>query len=200
MRSGNSCSSALLFFIFINLIQIKEKTHMPVTVYFPGYAFNENIYIYCFHKWDVFLIYLFLWHTQKLSNKSLLRVLSKKEVVQFSVKCYALCVINSAGKLICLFACLQNATVRVSLTSLIEVNSPLKFWLKPYFLLLDFRFSLAFWVVISVIYFALMTLGKCLLDSLLDSFYWSLALQFSSIKARLSESQFIFSLARDYFQ
>ena len=108
MRSGNSCSSALLFFIFINLIQIKEKTHMPVTVYFPGYAFNENIYIYCFHKWDVFLIYLFLWHTQKLSNKSLLRVLSKKEVVQFSVKCYALCVINSAGKLICLFACLQK--------------------------------------------------------------------------------------------
>ena len=36
----------------------------PVTVYFPDYAFNENIVMYCYHKWDVFLIYLFLQHTQ----------------------------------------------------------------------------------------------------------------------------------------
>ena len=30
--------------MFTNLIQIDEKTHMPVTVHFPDHAFNENIH------------------------------------------------------------------------------------------------------------------------------------------------------------
>ena len=49
----------VLFLIFANLIQIEEKAHMQVTVCFANYAFNENIHIYCFHEWDVFLIHLF---------------------------------------------------------------------------------------------------------------------------------------------
>ena len=49
-----------LFFIITNLIQIKEKTHVPVTVRFPDYVFNESIHnMYCFHEWDVFLIHHF---------------------------------------------------------------------------------------------------------------------------------------------
>ena len=36
--------------IFTNLTQIGEKMHMPVTVLFPDYAFNEIIHMYCFHK------------------------------------------------------------------------------------------------------------------------------------------------------
>ena len=45
-------------FIFINLIQIEEKTH--VAIHFHDNAFNENIHnMYCFHEWDVFLIHLF---------------------------------------------------------------------------------------------------------------------------------------------
>ena len=80
--------SKLLFFIFTNLLQTKEKTHLPVTVRFPDYAFNENIHMYCFHKWDVFLIYLFLWQTQKLINKSLLNLGERKKFLhaQFLVK------------------------------------------------------------------------------------------------------------------
>ena len=35
----------VLFFIFTNLIQIKEKTCVQVTVCFPDYAFNENIHL-----------------------------------------------------------------------------------------------------------------------------------------------------------
>ena len=57
-----------LFFIITNLIQIKEKTHVPVTVHFPDYVFNESIHnMYCFHEWDVFLIHLFMID-QKLNN------------------------------------------------------------------------------------------------------------------------------------
>ena len=52
--------------------------HMPVTVRFIDYAFNENIPKYYFHKWVVFLIYLFLSQTQKLSNKSLLNLEKKR--------------------------------------------------------------------------------------------------------------------------
>ena len=39
---------------------------MPVTVRFPDYTFNENIDMYCFHEWDVFLIYLFLMIDTKI--------------------------------------------------------------------------------------------------------------------------------------
>ena len=46
--------------MFTNLIQIEEKTQVPVTVYFHNYVFNENIHMYCFHEWEVFLIYIFL--------------------------------------------------------------------------------------------------------------------------------------------
>ena len=59
---------------------------MPLIVHFPNYAFNENIQIYCFHEWDVFLT-PFLCQIQKLKSMSLL-VLRKKKLllVQFSVK------------------------------------------------------------------------------------------------------------------
>ena len=30
--------------MFTNLIQIDKKKHVPVTVHFPDYAFNENIH------------------------------------------------------------------------------------------------------------------------------------------------------------
>ena len=70
MSSTYSMCSKFLFFIFTNLIEIEEKTHMQVTVRFANYAFNENIDIYCFHKWDVFLIHLFN-NMQKLKNRSL---------------------------------------------------------------------------------------------------------------------------------
>ena len=88
MCNEYSRCSKLLFFIFTNLLQIKEKTHVPVTVHFPDYAFNENIHMYCFHKWDVFLIYLFLWQMQKLINKSLLNLGERKKLLhaQFLVK------------------------------------------------------------------------------------------------------------------
>ena len=46
--------------LFTNLVQIGEKTRVPVTVCFPDYAFNEIIHnMYCFHEWNVFLIHLF---------------------------------------------------------------------------------------------------------------------------------------------
>ena len=32
--------------------------HVLVTVRFPDNAFNENIHMYCFHGWDVFLKHL----------------------------------------------------------------------------------------------------------------------------------------------
>ena len=64
MCSGYSTCSKLFFYMFTNLIQIEEKTQVPVTVYFHNYVFNENIRMYCFHEWEVFLIYIFLWHTK----------------------------------------------------------------------------------------------------------------------------------------
>ena len=45
--------------------------------------------MYCFHKWDVVLIYLCLWQTQKLINKSLLNLGERKKFflhAQFLVK------------------------------------------------------------------------------------------------------------------
>ena len=89
MCSEYSRCSKLLFFIFTNLLQIEEKTHIPVTVCFPDYAFNENMHMYCFHEWDVFLIYLFLWQTQKLINKCLVNLEERKKLflhAQFLVK------------------------------------------------------------------------------------------------------------------
>ena len=44
-------------FIFTNLIQIQEKTHVPVTVRFPDYAFNENIYNVMMFIWNCLLIF-----------------------------------------------------------------------------------------------------------------------------------------------
>ena len=84
--------------------------HMPVTVCFIDYAFNENIHKYCFHEWDVFLIYLFLWQTQKLSNESLLN-LEKKETFASVISnkiCYVACMINHIGKLIYPCTCLHE--------------------------------------------------------------------------------------------
>ena len=60
MGSWYIMCSKLLFFKLL----IEGKMTSPVTVYFPNYAFNENIVMYCYHQWDVFLIYLFLRHTQ----------------------------------------------------------------------------------------------------------------------------------------
>ena len=77
--------------------------HMPVTVRFIDYIFNENIHKYCFHEWDVFQIYLFLWQTQKLSDESLLNLEKKRSKI-----CYVACAINHTGKLICLHACLHE--------------------------------------------------------------------------------------------
>ena len=78
----------VLFFIFTNLIQIEEKTCVPVTVSFPNYAFNENRHNkYCFHKWDVFLIHLFMTNTkdkEHISFESWEK--NKLLLVQFSVK------------------------------------------------------------------------------------------------------------------
>ena len=34
------------FLIFTNLIQIEEKTHVPVAIRFLDYAFNENIHLF----------------------------------------------------------------------------------------------------------------------------------------------------------
>ena len=34
----------VLLFIFTNLIQIKEKMHVPVTFHFPDYFLNENMH------------------------------------------------------------------------------------------------------------------------------------------------------------
>ena len=54
------CAQNYFVFLFINLIQIKEKTHVPVAIHFSDYAFSENVHnMYCFHKWDVSLIHLF---------------------------------------------------------------------------------------------------------------------------------------------
>ena len=85
------------------------------------YAFNENIHMYCFHEWDVCLIYLFWWQTQKLSNKSLLSLEKKKKLlpVRRLVKFVILPAqsIELANWFAWVPAC-TSATARVSLTSL----------------------------------------------------------------------------------
>ena len=63
--------------------------HMPVTVCFPDYALNENIHMYCFHEWDVFLIHLF-YERQKQTFA----------YVIFSKICYVACTISCTGQLI----------------------------------------------------------------------------------------------------
>ena len=121
MCSRYSTCSKLLFFIFTNLIQIKEKTHVPVTVRFLDYAINENIHMYCIHEWDVFLIYLLLWQTQKLSKKSLLSLEKKKlfpawflvKFVMLPARSFAL-----VNWFACVPACMSTIT-HVSLTSLV---------------------------------------------------------------------------------
>ena len=78
-----------------------QNCFVPVTVRFPGYAFNENICMYsqcCSHKQDVFLIYIFLQQTQKLKNKSVLSTILGKI-------CDVACTINHGGKL---HACLHE--------------------------------------------------------------------------------------------
>ena len=107
MRSGYSTCSKLFFYMFTNLIQIEEKTQVPVTVYFHNYVFNENIHMYCFHEWEVFLIYIFLWHTktkEQVSFEKERKLLS----AQFLVKFVVTCAINHIGKLIPLHACLHE--------------------------------------------------------------------------------------------
>ena len=79
-------------FAFTSLIQIEEKTHVPVTVRFPNYAFIENT------QWDVSLIHLF-YDTQKIKNTSLL---SLEKI------CYVACTINHDGQLVCLHASLHE--------------------------------------------------------------------------------------------
>ena len=104
MCSGYSTCSKLFFYMFTNLIQIEEKTQVPVTVYFHNYVFNENIHMYCFHEWEVFLIYIFLWHIFFLSLEKGRKLLS----AQFLVKFVVTCVNNHIGKLIPLHACLHE--------------------------------------------------------------------------------------------
>ena len=122
VRAQNCC-----FFIFTYLIKIEEKRHVPVTVHFPDYDFHESIHMYCFHKWDVFLIYLFLCQTQKLSNKSLLSLEKKNKLLpaRFLVKFVMLPVqsIALANWLVCVPAC-TSAIAWVTLTSL-----PIAAWL-----------------------------------------------------------------------
>ena len=109
-----------LFFIFTNLIQIEEKTHVQVTVRFPNFAFNENIHIYCFHEWDIFLIHLFN-NRRKNKRTLLLWVLRKKKKLllkPFSVKFVMLPArsIALANWFACVLACMPIALF--SLTSL----------------------------------------------------------------------------------
>ena len=67
-------------FIFPNLKQIEEKTHVPVTIRFPDYIFNKNIHsMYCFHGWDVSLTNFF-YDTQKLNYMSLLSLEKKRNL------------------------------------------------------------------------------------------------------------------------
>ena len=58
---------------------------MPVTVHFPDYDFNENIHIYCFHEWDVFLIHVF-YDRHKNQRTGLIESSEKKKLLlaQFS--------------------------------------------------------------------------------------------------------------------
>ena len=52
-------------------MQIEEKIHVPVTILFPDYVFNENIHnMNCLHKWDVSLIHLFMTETKSREHVS----------------------------------------------------------------------------------------------------------------------------------
>ena len=83
--------------------------HVPVTVRFPDYAFNKK-YLYVMLSWDVFLIYLFLWHAQKLRNKSLLNLEKKRNSCLRDFLLNLLCCLRDqlCWKMICLRACLQE--------------------------------------------------------------------------------------------
>ena len=75
---------------------------MPVTVHFPDYDFNENIHIYCFHEWDVFLIHVF-YDRHKNQRTGLIESSEKKETFACAIFvniCYVACMINRAGQLI----------------------------------------------------------------------------------------------------
>ena len=114
MCSEYSMCSNLLFFIFTNLIQIKGKTHMPVTVRFPDHVFNENIFI-------VFTNGMFSWYTFSYS-KSLLSLEKKRNLTaRFSVKFMLPAQsIALANWFACVHACM-SAMARVSLASLFIV-------------------------------------------------------------------------------
>ena len=85
-------------------MQIKEKMHVPVTICFPDYAFNEYAHISFFQKWFFFKILLLKTdHMDRHKNLriSLLWVLRKKETLAraiFGKICYVACMINCAGK------------------------------------------------------------------------------------------------------
>ena len=112
------CNQNCFVFTFTNLIQIEEKTHVPVTIRFCNYVFNENIHsMYCFNEWDVSQIHLF-YETQKLENMCLLSLEKKKKplLAWFSVKFVML-----PAQLIVLanwFACMPGCMSVISLTSL----------------------------------------------------------------------------------
>ena len=99
-------------FTFTNLIQVEEKTLVPVTIHFPNYAFNENIHnMYFFQEWYVSLIHFFMTDTK---NKEHVSFESWEKI------CYVPCTINHAIQLIFLR------------TSLNEPSKNLKnHWLKP---------------------------------------------------------------------
>ena len=117
MRALNCC----FFFKFTNLIQTEKKTHVPVTVGFPDYAFNENMHDVLLSQMGCFPDTLFLWQTQKLKNTSLLSLKKKKELLlaRFSGKFVTLPAWSIA--LANWFACMRvctSAIARVSFTSL----------------------------------------------------------------------------------
>ena len=60
--------------------------HVPITIRFLDYIFNENMHN-CFHKWNVFLVYLFYARQKKLKNVSLLSLERKNKLLlaQFSI-------------------------------------------------------------------------------------------------------------------
>ena len=77
----------VLFFIFINLIQIEYEMHVPVTVRFLDYVFNEIHTYVLFSRMGCFPDTPFLWQTLKLMNMSHLSFEKKNFLLaQFSVK------------------------------------------------------------------------------------------------------------------
>ena len=111
-----TCSKLLCLFIFTNVIQIEEKTHVPVIVRFPDYGFNENIHsVYWFYEWAVFLIHLF-YDAHK--NKELVSFESwekkKLDCAIFGKICCVACAISRAGQLICLRNSLHERDVSLA--------------------------------------------------------------------------------------